>query len=139
MKCTSAIRQMTYDSIPDALDEYMLMGVTTVRKSLVALCVAVLKLYGNEFLRKLTYNDIEKLYARHDEKHEFPRMIGRIDCTGWSWETCPIALKAQFCRVDHKLDSFILLEAISSQDLWIWHAFFGVSGMNNDVTAIPYF
>nr|GEX14558.1 hypothetical protein [Tanacetum cinerariifolium] len=26
--------------------------------------------------------------------------------------------------------------AIASNDLWIWHAFFGVSGMNNDVNTL---
>ncbi|GJY34164.1 ALP1-like protein [Tanacetum coccineum] len=36
----------------------------------------------------------------------------------------------------HGPDPFILLEAIASQDLWIWHAFFGVSGMNNDVNVL---
>nr|GEU30090.1 retrotransposon protein, putative, Ty1-copia subclass [Tanacetum cinerariifolium] len=31
---------------------------------------------------------------------------------------------------------FILLEAIASNDLWIWHTFFGVSEMNNDVNVL---
>nr|GEU66990.1 protein ALP1-like [Tanacetum cinerariifolium] len=39
-------------------------------------------------------------------------------------------------RGDHGPDLFILLEAIASNDLWIWHAFFGVSGMNNDVNVL---
>nr|GEY92612.1 ribosomal protein [Tanacetum cinerariifolium] len=54
----------------------------------------------------------------------------------WSWENCPVAFKAQFCRGDHDPDSFILLEAIASNDLWIWHASFSVSGMNNDVNVL---
>ncbi|GKB95483.1 ribonuclease H-like domain-containing protein, partial [Tanacetum coccineum] len=33
-------------------------------------------------------------------------------------------------------DPFILLEAIASNDLWIWHAFFGVAEMNNDVNVL---
>ncbi|GJT03203.1 ALP1-like protein [Tanacetum coccineum] len=49
---------------------------------------------------------------------------------------CPVAFKAQFYRGDHGPDPFILLEAIASNDLWIWHAFFGVSGMNNDVNVL---
>ncbi|GJV67220.1 ALP1-like protein [Tanacetum coccineum] len=44
--------------------------------------------------------------------------------------------KTQFSRGDHGPDPFILLEAITSNDLWIWHAFFGVSGMNNDVNVL---
>nr|GEV93774.1 hypothetical protein [Tanacetum cinerariifolium] len=33
-------------------------------------------------------------------------------------------------------ESFILLEAVASQDLWIWYAFFGVAGSNNDVNIL---
>ncbi|GJV62449.1 ALP1-like protein [Tanacetum coccineum] len=103
MKCTFAIRQMAYGAVPDALDEYLQMGATTSRKSLQMFCKAITELYGEEFLRKLTYTDMEKLYAHHDEKHGFPRMLGSID---------------------------------SSNDLWIWYAFFGVSGMNHGVNVL---
>ncbi|GJT85366.1 ALP1-like protein [Tanacetum coccineum] len=68
--------------------------------------------------------------------HGFPEMLGSIDCTHWPWENCPVAFKAQFCRGDHEPDPFILLEAIASNHLWIWQAFFGVSGMNNDVNVL---
>ncbi|GKB17185.1 ALP1-like protein [Tanacetum coccineum] len=30
----------------------------------------------------------------------------------------------------------IMLDAVASYDLWIWHAFFGVSGANNDLTVL---
>ncbi|GKB67446.1 ALP1-like protein isoform X1 [Tanacetum coccineum] len=30
----------------------------------------------------------------------------------------------------------IMLEAVASQDLWIWHAFFGVAGANNDINVL---
>ena len=29
-----------------------------------------------------------------------------------------------------------MLEAVASQDLWIWHAFFGVAGSNNDINVL---
>ncbi|GKC75823.1 ALP1-like protein isoform X1 [Tanacetum coccineum] len=29
-----------------------------------------------------------------------------------------------------------MLEAIASHDLWIWHAFFGVAGANNDINVL---
>ncbi|GJX87068.1 ALP1-like protein [Tanacetum coccineum] len=112
MKCTSTIRQMAYEVVPDSLDEYLQMGATIARDSLRNFCKAIMNLYGEEFLRNSTYTDMEKLYAHHDEKHGFSRMLGSIDYP------------------------FILLEAIASKDLWIWHAFFGVSGMNNDVNVL---
>ncbi|GKB42618.1 ALP1-like protein [Tanacetum coccineum] len=83
-----------------------------------------------------TYTDIEKLYAYHNEKHRFPGMLGNIDCANWPWANCPVGFKAQFSRGDHESDPFILLEAVASNDLWIWHAFFGVFGMNNDVNVL---
>ncbi|GKD38506.1 ALP1-like protein [Tanacetum coccineum] len=95
-----------------------------------------MNLYGEEFLRKPTYTDMEKLYAYHNEKHGFSGMFGSIDCTNWPWANCSVAFKAQFCRGDHGSDPFILLEAIASNDLWIWHAFFDVSVMNNDVNVL---
>ncbi|GJT84331.1 putative nuclease HARBI1 [Tanacetum coccineum] len=136
VKCTSAICQMTYDTVPDALYEYPQMGATTPRDNLVHFCNAVMELYGHEYLRQPTYTDMEKLYVYHEENHGFPGMIRSIDCTDWPWENCPHAFKAQFCRGDHGSDPFILLEALASQDLWIWHAIFGVSRMNNDVNVL---
>ncbi|GJX93468.1 ALP1-like protein [Tanacetum coccineum] len=38
MKCTFAIRQMAYGSVPDSLDEYLQMDATTARKSLQIFC-----------------------------------------------------------------------------------------------------
>nr|GEW63642.1 protein ALP1-like [Tanacetum cinerariifolium] len=107
VKCTFAIRQMTYDTAPVTLDEYMQMGAKTTRDNLVQSCNAVMELYGRS-----------------------------IDYIDWPWENLPHAFKAQFCRGDYGSDPFILLEAIASQDLWIWHAFFGVSRMNNDVNVL---
>ncbi|GJU47596.1 ALP1-like protein [Tanacetum coccineum] len=112
MKCIFAIRQLAYGCVPDSLDEYLQMGATTARKCLEHFCKVIMNLYGEEFLRKPTYTDIEKLYAYHNEKHGFPGMG------------------------DHGPDPFILLEAIASNDLWIWHAFFGVSRINNDVNVL---
>ncbi|GKA60533.1 ALP1-like protein [Tanacetum coccineum] len=102
--CTSAIRKIAYGAVPDALDEYLQMGATTTCKCLQLFCKAVMELYGEEFLQKPTYIDMEKLYSYHEENHEFPRMLGSIDCTCWPWENCPVAFKAQFYRGDHGPD-----------------------------------
>nr|GEV58243.1 protein ALP1-like [Tanacetum cinerariifolium] len=41
----------------------------------------------------------------------------------------------QYDRGDKKYPT-IMLEAVASQDLWIWHAFFGVAGANNDINVL---
>lgn len=136
IKVTSSIRQLAYGVNPDMLDEYVQMGASTVRECLYKFCEVIMELYGPEYLRKPTVTDIDRLYEHHHRVHGFPGLIGNIDCTDWPWENCPHALKAQFCRGDHGKTPFILLEAIASQDLWIFHAFFGVPGMNNDVNVL---
>jgi len=48
---------------------------------------------------------------------------------------CPTAWKCQFTQGDQKVPT-IILEAVASHDLWIWHAFFGVAGSNNDINVL---
>ncbi|CAN1297164.1 Protein ALP1-like [Linum perenne] len=62
-------------------------------------------------------------------------MLGSIDCMHWTWKNCPVAWKGQFTRGDQGIPT-IMLEAVTSQDLWIWHAFFGVAGSNNDINVL---
>ncbi|GJX01505.1 ALP1-like protein [Tanacetum coccineum] len=136
VKCTSAIRQLAYAGVLDSLDEYFQIGEKTSRDCLMHFCNGVIELYGEEYLRRPTQTDVEKLYAFHENKHGFPGMIGRIDCTKWPWAQCPQAYHAQFSKGDSGSEPFILLEAVTSQDLWIWRAFFGVAGSNNDVNVL---
>lgn len=90
-----------------------------------------------EYLHRPTASDLELLYAAHKERHGFPGMLGSIDCTHWDWPNCPTAVRAQYCRGDHKAPS-VLLEAVASQDLWVWHAYFGVAGGNNDINVLQW-
>nr|GEY06696.1 hypothetical protein [Tanacetum cinerariifolium] len=80
--------------------------------------------------------DIEKLYLHHEEKHGFSKMLGSLDCTDWEWFGCPYTSKVQYVRRDHGSNPFILLETVASQDLWIWYAFFGVAGSNNNINVL---
>ncbi|GKE53423.1 ALP1-like protein [Tanacetum coccineum] len=131
IKCTSAIRQLAYDINASFPDEYMQISERSSRKDFDHFCQAVMEIYGPEYLRKPTVTDVEKIYRHHEEKHGFLGMLGILDCTDWEWFGCPHAFKAQYVRCDHGSNPFILLEAVASQDLWIWHAFFGVAGVTN--------
>ncbi|GJQ98854.1 ALP1-like protein [Tanacetum coccineum] len=62
-------------------------------------------------------------------------MLGSIDCMHWEWVNCPKSWHGQYGRGDKKYPT-IILEAVASYDLWIWHAFFGVAGANNDITVL---
>ncbi|GJR86585.1 ALP1-like protein [Tanacetum coccineum] len=116
LKCTSSIRQLAYGVHAEFRDEYMQISERTSRTALDHFCQAVMQIYGPEFLRKSTVTDVKKFYLHHEENHEFPGMLGSLDCTDWEWFGCPYAFKAQYVRRDHGPNPFILLEAVASQD-----------------------
>ncbi|XP_021750303.1 uncharacterized protein LOC110715987 [Chenopodium quinoa] len=61
-------------------------------------------------------------------------MIGSIDCMHWEWKNCPMAWKAQYAGQNKK--TTLILEAVADQDLWIWHAFFGIPGSCNNLNVL---
>ena len=111
------------------------MSERSSRETLQKFCKWVIKLYAKEYLRQPTFNDIQKLYAHHASTHGFPWMLGSIDCTHWSWSNCPVAWRGQYMRGDHD-NPTLMLQAVASQDLWFWHAFFGVADSNNDINVL---
>uniref|UniRef100_A0A0D3CWV2 DDE Tnp4 domain-containing protein n=1 Tax=Brassica oleracea var. oleracea TaxID=109376 RepID=A0A0D3CWV2_BRAOL len=68
------------------------------------------------------------------ESRGFPGMVRSIDCMHWEWKNCPIAWKGQYGRGSGK--PTIVLEAVATHDLWIWHAFFGPPGTLYDINVL---
>ena len=85
MNCTSLIRQLAYNIVPNVLDEYLKMGERTSRLSLDHFCTYVMENFGVEYLRKPKITDVEKLYQFHEERHGFLEMLRSLDCTDFSW------------------------------------------------------
>ncbi|KAK7243211.1 hypothetical protein RIF29_38001 [Crotalaria pallida] len=133
-KCTSAIRMLAYASPADSLDDYVRMGESTSVECLEKFTSGVIKIFGEEYLRRPTTDDIQRLLQIGNDRG-FPGMLGSIDCMHWEWKNCPVAWQGQFSRGDHG-NPTVMLEAVASKDLWIWHAFFGVAGSNNDINVL---
>ncbi|XP_018465317.1 uncharacterized protein LOC108836691 [Raphanus sativus] len=120
-KCTAAIRQLAYGGEADTVDEYVRLGETTARKCLHQFTAAIINLYGDQYLRRPTPEDLQRLLY-YGEERGFPGMVGSIDCMHWEWKNCPSSWKGMYSRGTDK--PTLVLEAVASHDLWIWHAFF---------------
>ncbi|KAJ9560431.1 hypothetical protein OSB04_005591 [Centaurea solstitialis] len=97
-KCTSAIRQLAYGTAADATDEYLQMSETTSRECFTNFCEGIIHLYMRRYLRKPTANDVQLLFALHEQQHGLPGMLGSIDCMHWDWKNCPVAWRGQYHR-----------------------------------------
>ncbi|XP_033135115.1 putative nuclease HARBI1 isoform X1 [Brassica rapa] len=132
-KCTAAIRLLAYGTAADTVDEYLRLGETTALSCLHNFTDGIIQLFGIEYLRRPTPEDLQRLLDI-GEARGFPGMVGSIDCMHWEWKNCPTAWKGQYTRGSGK--PTIVLEAVASQDLWIWHAFFGPPGTLNDINVL---
>ena len=133
-KCTAAIRQLANGSAADHLDESLKIGETTSMEAMKYFVEGVIAVFGERYLRRPTKEDAERL-LKIGERRGFPGMFGIMDFMHWQWKRCPTTWKGQFTRGDQKVPT-IILGAVASHDIWIWHAFFRVAGSNNDINVL---
>jgi hypothetical protein len=131
-KCTAALRMLALGTAADAVGEMVRMGESTCLKTTVKFARAVVEVFGPEYLREPNAQDTEKLLAI-GEARGFPGMLGSIDCMHWQWKNCPKGLRGMY--QGHTKEATIILEAVASHDLWIWHAFFGMPGLTTTSTC----
>lgn len=132
-KGTAAIRQLAYGTSADLQDKYVCIGESTAIESLVRFCYGVILSYGKVYQRKPTSDDVRKL-ANENAERGFPGMLGSLDCMHWEWKNCPKALHGAYTGRDGS--PTLILEAVASKNLWIWHSFFGMPGSLNDINVL---
>ncbi|XP_076901602.1 uncharacterized protein LOC143556054 [Bidens hawaiensis] len=102
-------------------------------ESLKKFCETIVSVFSTDYLRSPNTNDITRLLAAAEQRG-LPGMLGSIDCMHWKWKNCPVAWKGMYSV--HIREPTIILEAVVSYDLWIWHAFFGMPGSHNDINVL---
>ncbi|XP_052185170.1 uncharacterized protein LOC127796809 [Diospyros lotus] len=107
-KMTAALRMLAYGSPANAVDEYVRIGESTSIESLKKFAKAVVEIFGEQYLRQPNTSDITRLMSVAEQRG-FP---------------------------GHAREPTIILEAIASYDLWIWHDFFGLLGSLNDINVV---
>lgn len=132
-KITAAMRMLAYGVPADSMDDYLRIGESTTIESLKKFVKAVVAIYSEEYLRSPNEADMARLLAV-GEQRGFRGMLGSIDCMHWKWKNCPTAWQGMYSG--HIREPTIILEAVASYDLWIWHAYFGLPGSHNDINVL---
>ena len=115
------------------MDKYIKIGESTAIESLRRFVKAIIAMFGDHYLRSLNNIDIARL-LQTGEQCGFPGMLGSIDCMHWKWKNCLTTWQGMY--TGHCHEPTIILEVVASQDLWIWHAFFGLPGSLNDINVL---
>ncbi|KAK2640823.1 hypothetical protein Ddye_022586 [Dipteronia dyeriana] len=131
-KITAVFRMLAYGCPADATDEYIKIGESTTIESLKRFCRAVVEEFVGEYLRSPNATDVARL-LRIGKDRGFPGMLGSLDCMHWKWKNCPTSWAGQYAG--RSGSPTIIVEAVADYDLWIWHAYFGLSGTNNDINV----
>ena len=90
-------------------------------------------MFGDEYLRRPTPEDLERL-LHIGEQCGFPGMVESVDYMHWEWKNFPTSWKRMYSLGTGK--PTIVLEAVSSYDLWIWHAIFEAPGTMMDLNIL---
>jgi hypothetical protein len=131
-KVCAAMRVLAYGLPSDAVDEYIQIGESTARECLHHFCRAIIAYFSGWYLRTPNEADITRI-MHHSESRGFPGMLGSIDCMHWEWRNCPTSWRGQFCGRNGRPS--MILEAVATYDLWIWHAFFACQGQTTTSTC----
>ena len=127
------MRMLAYMTSSKAQEEHTRMAESTAQEAMVRWCREVRRCFTEYYLRDPSQNDIVKQMEINHERG-WPGMFGSIDCMHWKWKLCPAALQWAFQDKDKKMS--IILEAMCNQNLWVWHAFFGLPGGNNNLNVL---
>ena len=133
MKITAAMRVLAYGCCSDSLDEALEISESVVSESVERFTRAIIQVFGPHFLRAPTPQDYERLLDEN-ARRGFPGMVGSLDCMKWIWQNCSTSWRGSFQGKSGK--PTVVLEAIASYDLYIWHAFIGMPGASNDINVM---
>ncbi|XP_066165931.1 uncharacterized protein [Oryza sativa Japonica Group] len=132
-KVYGAICMLAYDIPADSLDEVVRISESTMIEAFKHFVKAMVDVFADQYLRAPTAEDTTRLMAINTPRG-FPGMLGCIDCMHWRWKNCPTGWKGQYSG--HVDGPTMILEAVASKDLWIWHSFFGLPGSLNDINVL---
>jgi len=133
VKLLSGLKCLCFGISPSAFQDYFQMGETTgwIAMKKVAKIIANDPELCQEFNRDMTLADTMKASALHEDKHGIAGMVGNLDCMHVGWKNCPVAWQGAYQGKEGK--PTIVLEAFADYNLFIWHAYFGAPGTNNDI------
>jgi hypothetical protein len=119
----------------DTRDDYLYMAESIAIDCMYRFYWAIVVVHGKKYPRTSNAEDTTRILEQNAARG-FSGMLGSIDCMHWAWKNCPFAHQDMY--KGHKGSCSVVLEVVAALDMWIWHAFFGMSGSHNDINVLQY-
>jgi hypothetical protein len=121
---------LAYGTSANQLDEVLKIAASTCLEILEKFSEELIEKFGEEYLCPPRSDELKKKLIRNKARG-FPGILGSIDCMHWAWKNWLKGWAGIFKRSDKGVPTMIL-EVVATQDLRIWHAFFGTTGSQNE-------
>jgi hypothetical protein len=128
------LRVLAYGDAAHNYTDYFQVSPSFARVCCVQFNAMIPKLFGDEYLRLPTADDLRSVNALHKEVHKVDGMLGSLDCMHTYWKNCPVAWQGAY--LGRQSGPTIVLEAIADYNLFFWHLSYGYAGAMNDLNIL---
>jgi len=131
-KVVAAFRVIAYGEAADRGDEYVRLSRTVIAKSTKLLMEFIVQRWAPTYLRRPNDDELDTIMERNKERG-MPGCMGSLDCCHWEWHQCPTGMAGSY--QSRKGKRGIVVEAVSDEDLWVWHLFVGAPAFSTTSTS----
>jgi hypothetical protein len=111
---------LAYGCPADSLDDSLKIAASTVLKTVKEFVKTIISVFELEYHCPPNEDEINRMLRTYVAQG-FPGMIRSVDCMHWEWSACPTGWHGVY--KGHKGKPTMILEAVASEDLRVWHAF----------------
>jgi hypothetical protein len=132
-KCTVAMKMLANGCSVDSLDDHLKMGESTTLETLKKFVQTIIDVAGDEYLRPPIEQEVQHILEVNAARG-FSGMLEIIDCMHWEWSSCPTGHHGMY--KGYKGKPTVILEAVATENLRIWHTLFGMPNSHNDINLM---
>ncbi|PKI71454.1 hypothetical protein CRG98_008127 [Punica granatum] len=114
----AAMRMLAYAVTADAIDNYVRIGESTAIDCLGKFIKDVISVFEGEYLQRPNANNVQRLLWM-EETHDFPNMMGSIDCMHYYHQHSDLVVKYQALYLN--ITSSNLTEDVELATIWVYY------------------
>lgn len=134
IKILACLRMLAHDDCTRNMDDQARISKTSLNDFRMEFCQLIDDVYGPQFLRRPTADELLRISAEQFAPIGFPGCVGSLDCMHVPWKNAPKLWQGAYANRDKSTS--IILQAWCDHDLYVHDIYVGRPGSNNDINAL---